>query len=948
MTPERHRQVAQLFHRALEQESAQRGEFVRRACAGDEALQREVESLLAAHDNAGAFTTAPAMATVGPPLSAAEPPPARPRTIGPYDVIGLLGRGGMGDVYRARDTRLQRDVAIKILPEMLAGDPNRVARFEREAQVLAALNHSNIAQIYGLEDGRALVMELVEGETLDVRIARGPIAVGDALRIAMQIVDALDAAHERGIVHRDLKPANIIVRTDGTVKVLDFGLAKALDQPTAAAMTALTEAGVVMGTTAYMSPEQARGTSVDQRTDIWAFGCVLYQMLAARRAFDGKTPSDVIAAVLERPVDWNAMPPDVPASIRRLLRRCLEKDPRERLRHIADARLEIRDASGADPDIPAQIAAPVHQATRRVLQGIALAALVVVAGLGGWNIAVRSVSRSLAAPVRLSMSALDPPGRSLFGACHLAISSDGSRIAYATANRLLIRRMDQKEAIAVDVPAFDPFFSPDGEWVAFFAAGSGSLEKVPVYGGAPAVITAITGRAYGGAWRADDTIVVSTSQGLYKVSANGGEPSLLLKPDPARKQLAYTSPDLAPDGQSLLFTIVPEGSIDGAQIALLNLDTRAYTVVLPGGSAARYASTGHLVYTSGQTLKAVGFDPDTRRIRGEPVTVPDVQVATASDNGLAEFAVSSTGTLVFIAPNPPRPPTSVLVWMNRDGKAEPLPIERGAYLYPRVSPDGQLIAVDIPGANRDIWMWNVQRPNLTKLTHGPTEDMLPTWSRNGRLFFASRRNGNFDIYSQAPDGSAPERIEFAGPGDQMPLGFTPDGAQLIVNENFKDISVLSLTQPPRLDSLLHSDANEWIGEVSPDGKWIAYESDESGDRFEIFLRPFPDVATRREKVSVEGGRYPAWSPNASELYYVDAHGAMMAVSITLSPLVLGRTRKLFDTQAPSRVVSGKPYDVAPDGRFLMLQSGAASPPGPIDITVVLNWTEELKRLVPVR
>ncbi|HEX6976611.1 MAG TPA: hypothetical protein VF147_19525, partial [Vicinamibacterales bacterium] len=359
--------------------------------------------------------------------------------------------------------------------------------------------------------------------------------------------------------------------------------------------------------------------------------------------------------------------------------------------------------------------------------------------------------------------------------------------------------------------------------------------------------------------------------------------------------------------------------------------------------------TGHLVYASGQKLYAIAFDRATLRTHGEAAAIPDIDIATAPDNGAGDFAVADSGTLVFLAPGASGRAPGALYWVDRAGKEEPLPIAPAPYWYPRVSPDGSRIALDLPGANRDIWIWSAERPSLTRVTSGPSEDVLPTWSPGGRLFFGSQRNGNFDIYSQAADGATAERVEFSGPGDQMPVAFTPDG-RLILNQNFKDISVLTLSGTPRVTPLLHTDANEWVGEVSPDGKWFAYESNEAGDRVEIFVRPFDDLTARRDKVSINGGRYPAWARDGRELYYVDLDGAMMAVPVTLEPrLALGAPRKLFDYQKPPRTISGRPYDISPvDGRFLIVRPVAGTPQRDIDIPVILNWFEELRRVVPAR
>jgi len=871
--------------------------------------------------------------------------------LGVYEVTVQIGEGGMGQVYRAHDTRLNRDVAIKVLPDALASHGDRLARLRREAQTLAHLSHPNIAHIHGLEEsGRvyALVLELVEGPDLSQRIARGAVPIDQALPIARQIAEALEAAHEQHIVHRDLKPSNIKVRADGLVKVLDFGLARDL-APAAANAETLTEDGVILGTPAYMSPEQARGEPADRQADIWSFGVVLFELLTGISPFSARTTADTLARVIGTQPDATLLPAQTPAAIRRLIRRCLEKDPKRRLQHMGDVRLEIEDAaaaltSGAAP-VSTAGAVPDGKRLRRVAGAIAVA---VLTGLAGWLAGQRFVAPPPGPVLRLSIPSLAPRFSGPFGTRNVAIADDGSRVAYTAAARLLIRHLGQTQSVAVDVVASNPFFSPSGEWLGFFTEGG--LWKVPVAGGAPSPILTTGERPGGGTWRADGTIVFATSAGLYEIRENGGTPRLLVKPDSRRQEVRYAWPQFMPDGQSILFTIIPEGSIDGAQLALLNIKTLEISIVLKGGSAARYSTTGHLVYAAGQTLKAVAFDPGTLQTRGAPVSFADVELMNSLDNGAAEFATSSTGTLIFISPDTIGRQLRKLSWVDRHGKEEPLAIAPGRYTYPRISPDGTRVALDIAGANRDIWIWNLQRPNLTRLTEGPTEDLLPVWSPDGRrVFFGSDRAGSFDVYSEAADGSTPARVEFSGPGTQMPTAFSPDGARLLIVENFKELNLLNPGGSARVEPLLRGQVNYWLGSISPDGHWLAYESNESGNKVEIFLRPFPEVSGRREKVSLDGGRYPVWgAKETGELYYVALDGAMMAASVTLSPdLGLGPVTKLFEWEKPTRGITGRVYDVSPiDGRFLITRPAPNGSDGTVDISVVLNWFEELKQRVP--
>jgi len=955
VTPEHLREVERLFHEAREQPLEERDAWVARVCADDPALQREVESLLA--QRSGGLIDSPVAALAAALVPSPAPRLAPGSSVGPYRIERLIDIGGMGEVYRAHDSKLHRDVALKVLPDAFANDPDRLARFTREAQTLAALNHPNIAHIHGFEETgglHALVMELVEGEDLSQRIARGAIPIDEALAIARQIAEALEAAHEQGIIHRDLKPANIRLRRDGTVKVLDFGLAKALAPASddGATLTIVpTRAGVILGTSAYMSPEQTRGEVAGRQADIWSFGVVLYEMLTGVSPFRRQTTAETVASVLGAQPDWSALRSATPATVRHLLRRCLEKNQQRRLQHMGDVRIEIEDGLTALTAEPISRPADAVPASGQLGRAAGVIALAGVAGVAGWWFGGhRPVVQRPAAVVRLSIPGVHAPRRQLYGTRDLAISEDGSRAAYASGGKLWIRPMSQEEGIAIEVVAFNPFFSPNGQWLGFFADGIG-LAKVSVLGGTPVPIVMTSERSAGATWRPDGTIVYATTAGLYQVLESGGAPRLLVKPDAGRKERRYAWPQFMPDGRSVLFTIVSEESIEGAQIAVLNLKTGETKVVMKGGSAARYTSTGHLVYASGGKLKAIPFDPDTQQTRGEPMSFPDIEIANTPDNGAAQFAVSETGTLLFTAPTVPGQLLRTLSWVDRQGKEDPIAVAPGLYSVPRISPDGTRLALDVAGANRDIWILNLQRSSLTKLTGGPTEDMLPVWSRDGRrVFFASDRTGNFDVYSQAADGATKEHVEFAGPGSQMTLSFTPDGTRLLLLEDFKDISMLTLARPDRLEPLLHSEFTERIGEVSPDGNWIAYESNESGDRAEIFLRPFPNVSGQREKVSIDGGRFPLWGlKGTDELFYIDLNGAMMAASVKLSPsLTVGGVTKLFDCETPPGGPAPRPYDISPiDRRFLMTKPAIASSDGR-NISVILNWLEELKPRVPSR
>jgi serine/threonine-protein kinase len=867
--------------------------------------------------------------------------------IGHYEILAAIGKGGMGEVWKARDTRLRRLVAIKTLPGALAQEPARLARLEREAELLATLNHHHIATIHGLEQLHGtsfLVMELVEGDTLEDRLRRGPIPIEEALTLALQIAQALEAAHDKGIIHRDLKPANVKVTPDRRIKVLDFGIAKALAASSDGETEVMpTETGVVIGTPAYMSPEQARGETVGIPSDIWSFGALLYQMLTAISPFTRKTGADTIASVLESQPDYAALPPDTPLLIRRLVQRCLEKDASRRLQHMGEVRVLVEETLASLGAGPPGASAP---ASTRWGPWVAVGVLAAtLAGVLIWSWGSRSAEPAVS-PVYVSIPFGGRPVRLPLGTRQLAISPDGSTVALVTYNGLLIRRLNQTDEIVVPMePASNPFFSPDGEWIGLFQGTA--LVKVPARGGTPVTLAAVTDRSGGGTWRADDTIVFATSEALYEVSASGGDPKVIATPARDRKETMYAWPHFLPGGGSLLFTVVHEAAAAAPQTILLDLKTLERKTLLAGSSAI-YVPGGPLLYVADSMLTAVAFDAATGALTGKPVSFPEIEMAVSEDNGAANFAISHTGTLIFTPPATPNLRT--LEWINRHGQREALPFEPQNYAYALVSPDGTLVAADrTTNGNRDIWILDLKRKTQTRLTDGPTEDMLPVWSADGqRIFFASRRGGNFDVYSQAANGASSARLEFAGPEMQAPNAVTPDGTRLIVLDRFKNLTVLDFAKPDRLEPLLQGNFDARLGQVSPDGRWIAYESNESGNQFEIVLRSFPNVQERRETISINGGRFPRWGPRGSdELYYVGLDGAMMAASVGLSPgLALGPAKKLFDWQKPPQGRSGLLYDVAPDGRFLMTRATSSDPERRTHVSVVLNWLARLRDPLP--
>jgi serine/threonine-protein kinase len=730
MTPERWRQVTEVFHAARAHDAAVRASYLEHACAGDGALRAEVDAMLAAHHDPGGFGDRPVSGSIDDVrrLEAGT-------MVGPYRIDRLIGAGGMGEVYRAHDAMLGRDVAIKVLPYAFTSDPEHLARFKREARLLAALNHPHIGAIYGYEESEgvyALVLELVEGPTLADRLTTGPLPVKEALELAQQIAEALEAAHEHGIVHRDLKPANIKVRADGTVKVLDFGLAKALDpSPSATDVSqsptitspAATRMGMVMGTAAYMSPEQAHGKAVDKRADIWAFGCVLYEMLTGRRAFEGESVSDTLAAVFRGQPDWTALPYETPSPIRALLRRCLDRDPRERIADLGAALFLIKEYGTLE-------AGPVEgepaRATRRRVAVVGAAALLVgaaAAGTGVW-IATRPDAPPLV--TRTIVTTSDAAALNLQGdASNVAITPDGTRVVYGGTNQLIVRALDRLDPTVlggIGAPR-TIFMAPDGQWVGFFD-GNASLKKVPITGGPAVTLAATDGTAPRGAtWSEDGTIIYATqtrATGLHRISSAGGTPAVLTKPDHARGEADHFWPEFLPGGQRVLFTITASSGVsDNAQVAVLDLRTGTYKTVIRGGQHAHYVSTGHLVYGAADTLRAVPFDLGRLEVTGPPVPIIE-SVVTTSDGGL-EMALAVTGTLVYV-PGRDIATQRLLVWVDRMGREEPVATQPRAYIYPRIAPDGSRVAVDISDRERDIWIWDIARETLTRLTFNPSPD----------------------------------------------------------------------------------------------------------------------------------------------------------------------------------------------------------------------------------
>jgi serine/threonine-protein kinase len=892
--------------------------------------------------------------------------------VGPYEVTGVLGAGGMGEVYRARDTRLKREVALKILPETFAADPDRLARFQREAEVLAALNHPHIAAIHGFEDAggtRALVLELVEGETLADRIARGPIPIDEVLPIAKQIAEALEAAHERGIIHRDLKPANIKVTADGVVKVLDFGLAKLSDASPAASSSAalsrsptitspamMTGVGALLGTAAYMSPEQARGRAADHRADIWAFGLVLYEMLTGRRGFDGEDISITLASVLKEDVKWDALPAGLPMPVRRLLRRCLEKDPRRRLGAIGDARLELEDAmAGAEP----AGAAPGTRAARSpwALLAMALLSAGIASVLTAWVLARPAPAASPLERFVLQTSADAPP---FFGGNPLlAISPDGAVIVFRVGRNvteaLYVRRRGELEPspLSDTARAAYPFFSPDGQWIGYLDTRDSTLKRISVAGGLPQTITALDDPIRGASWGDDGQIVFSSvGGGLLRVAAAGGEPEAIATLASGSQFSDYRWPHLLPGGQGVLFTAWG-GTADRSEIRLLQPDGTEVTL-LTGGSFPLFVPGGYLAYMRGGTLRVARFNAADGRIDGE--AVPVVEGIGMTPTGGAHIAIARDGTLVYGTGRGGIPPRT-LVWVDRQGNQEPINVPPRAYTYARLSPDGTRVALDARDEQSDIWIWDLRRETLQRLTTDPGPNRVPVWTSDGRhvAYTAVKEGVDESIYWRAADGSGAEERLSTGSGVQAPYAFSPDGRRLVLSPSLNapyDLLLMNLDGDRTPVPLLNSTFSEENAELSPDGRWMAYQSNETGTA-EVYIVPFPDVRGGKQQASSGGGSRPKWSRDGRELYYYVEPATIMAVSVTPgSALTLGRAAAVVKGPFAAPANTGRHYDVSPDGRrFLLLRDvelPEAEQPSAPDIRVVLNWGAELARLLPAR
>jgi hypothetical protein len=991
MNPQYWLDVERLFHAALALPPDRRTAFLDDSCSGNDGLKRDVQSLL---DESGAddFLEQPALDPGAPRLTSSRDASLVGRRLSEYEVTARIGAGGMGDVYRARDVKLGRDVAIKVLPAPLAHDAARIARFKREAQILATLNHPHIAAIYALEESEdvvALVLELVEGATLAERL-REPLPLNEALTIARQTAEALETAHAKGIIHRDLKPANIKAPVGGTVKVLDFGLAKAIGEETARDVSQLatihaTQEGMILGTATYMSPEQARGLPVDKRTDIWAFGCVFYEMLSGRKAFNGETITDCLAAIVGHDPDWTLLPPSVSGTVVRLIQRCLDKDLQSRLADIGEARRELEDTLATDT--ARMVRAPVARLVRRRTLVLTYAASIVGLLLVG-AFGIRAIRHLTLKPERLEIGLANDEFIPSTRSSELALSGDGTLMAYASSKRMAampqmssrpsgtddsgqtedssgampsmamteqiyIRPIGQGAAARPIGGALGsaPFFSPDGRWLGFWHTPTGTLRKVAISGGAPVKICDAVSGIAGAAWGPDDTIVFAWFD-LFRVPASGGSPTPLLKVDEQRGERFFRHPSFLPSGKAILFTIgmADTYSYDDAEIGVISLETGKKKILVQGGTSPRYSPSGHLVYARAGQLLAIPFDPDKLEVTGQPFPVANGLFMSAN-TGMAAFSISSAGHLVYAA-GPEERGTRVFVWVDKNGHKAALPLKPSSYLHPRLSPDGRRLAYEIEGASHDIFTYEFARGTTTRMSLDGASHW-PLWTPDGRsLTFRSWKTGTMTMWSMPADQSGPSQLLTNIGSMQSPESWSPDGKRLAFTQmddpqSGSDIYVLPLDGDRKPQAFWRTKFSEGSPKFAPNGKWMAYSSNESGQP-EVYVSAYP--AGEKIPISNNGGTDPLWRHDGRQLYY-RLGDLMMVVDISYGrSLEVSKPRALWrgnylagaGSSCGMEGPTSANYDVTPDGeRFLMIEDASPNAECAL-LRLVSNWSLELK------
>jgi serine/threonine protein kinase/Tol biopolymer transport system component len=993
---ERWQQIERRYHAARELDGRARAEFLAKECAGDDDLRREVESLLVQADQHESFLKSPAIEvaagnlTKDTNLGNTTGPVLEPGTmIAHYRLAGKIGEGGMGEVYRARDTKLQRDVALKILPQAMVHDAERMARFEREAQVLASLNHPNIAAIHGLEESdgiRALVMELVEGETLAERLrgaqpatrepspqgrgwtpgagpgegSRGPsLGIDETLPIARQIAEALEYAHERGVIHRDLKPANVKITPEGTVKVLDFGLAKVLnpqdstsvlDPANSPSLTSLaTRPGMLLGTAAYMSPEQAKGQRVDRRCDIWAFGCVLYEMLTGRKAFAGETITEVLAAVIRAEPDWDAIPDTTPTSIQRLIRRCLIKDPKQRLRDIGEARITIEEmisGTGVPPvDVHGQDArtSDRRSSLRRflpwVLAGSVSVALIAVVVL--WRLATP-------APQHLVRFSVEPPENTTLPVrAGMSLSPDGRTLAFAAQPAkdkqrfLWLRPLDALTAqqIPGTEGAYAPFWSPDGNYLGFYARGN--LEKVAISGGTPQTLCKAGGN--GATWSKSGVIVFASHGRLYRVPETGGTRTPVDTPDRAGHEQGYRLPQFLPDGRHFLFLI--DSGLDSPSnrfsIGIGSLDSKKVERLSATSSNAVYALPGYLLYMVQTRLMARPFNAAGLKFTGQAVSIAEGVGLSAWGHG--QFAVSQTGAVAYRTGGSAN--LSQMVWVNRKGEKLETVGQPGVYTSPALSPDGNKLAIERGELGKtDLWIYDLKHGTASRLTFNSAADVNPVWSADGkRIFFTSSRRGQNDIYQKAANGLGSTQALYVSRQRFKDLDdLSRDGRYGIYDTGpTGELWVLPLFGKKIPSAYIQGKFGANQAQISPNGRYVGYTSNETG-KAEVYVQTFPQH-TGKWRISTAGGSEPMWRGDGKELFYLGPGDGLMAVEVNTAAgqFQAGTPKLLFKAHMVPEGIWRNIYAVSPDGqRFLLLEPATGGKSSPI--TVVLNWPALLK------
>ncbi len=1019
---DRWQDVKEILYPVLEMEAAERASFLDEKCGDDAELRDEVESLIAAHDNAAERFESPAVEMIAGVVSDEQSDAMVGRSIGHYDIIDKLGSGGMGEVYLAHDSRLNRKVALKVLPVFFTQDPDRLRRFQQEARAASALNHPNILTVHDIgnvDSINYIATEFVDGETLRDRMNRTPLKISEALDIATQVTSALATAHEAGIIHRDIKPENIMLRHDGIVKVLDFGLAKLTERPATdpeASTMVKTDEGIVMGTAQYMAPEQARGLKVDVRSDIWSLGAVLYEMLAGRAPFTGPTSGDVIVSILERePAPLTRFADDVPAELEWLVKKALRKKREERYQSVTDLLIDLKDLkyhlesqekldwsgesgsrggtvtasmSGRETARPTWSIEYLLARSKRHKRSVAvaLASLVIVLAASTY-LAFWIWQRSQPASPQPSQSTtrftiVPPPGTSGHSPRErdIALSPDGRYLAYLASpnanvgGQLMLRPIDRLDAhpIVGITRARMPFFSPDGRWIGFIEGFA--LKKVSINGGPPITICENPATPAYANWGDDGNIVYGThdsSGELFRVSAGGGEPEVLTTPNVTAGERAHQAPLQLPGGRGVLFTNV--GAVmNTSQVAVLDFKTGRLKTLIQGGSFAEYiplpedsGRTGYLVYAASGALLAVRFDPERLEVLGDPVTV--VESAQMSVDA-ASYSVSQTGTLVYVPGEAEA--TRSLVWVDRKGRETPLKAPPRGYMIPRISPDGENVALMIRDQENDIWIWDFVNENLRRLTFGPGGGGFPAWTPDSRrLVFRSGRSGRTNLFIQNADGSGAVEQLTASPNEQYSNSVTPDGRYILGCETFpktgydvvrfpmmavsgdRSDSGSSLAESrSQVEPLVQTPFYEYAAVVSADGRYLAYQSNESG-QFEIYVRTYPDVGGGRWQVSTAGGTSPAWARSGRELFFLDASGRLTSASVQTLDATFrsGPPARVLDAvyAAPFNLFS---YDVSPDAqRFLMIKESqiddrTSSP----SMVIVVNWLEELGRLVPAK